>query len=149
MEGPRRDQTLWLQVNRQRRSTILNKACWCSLLTHCWLMLHSLWPHGLKLTSIHCPWDFSGKDTGVGCHFLLQGMFPTQRSTPHLLYLADGFFTTEPPAWATTNTEHSQILAGPKFHKLLVTMDWRSNNHSSCYHNYQYQYGLPAANEQS
>ena len=25
-----------------------------------------------------CPWDFSGKDTGVGCHFLLQGTFLTQ-----------------------------------------------------------------------
>jgi len=25
-----------------------------------------------------CPWDFSGKNTGVDCHFLLQGIFPTQ-----------------------------------------------------------------------
>ena len=25
-----------------------------------------------------CPWDFPGKSTGVGCHFLLQRMFPTQ-----------------------------------------------------------------------
>ena len=24
------------------------------------------------------PWDFPGKSTGVGCHFLLQGLFPTQ-----------------------------------------------------------------------
>ena len=24
--------------------------------------------------------------TGVGCHFLLQGIFPTQRSNPHLLH---------------------------------------------------------------
>ena len=24
------------------------------------------------------PWDFSGKNTGVGCHFLLQGIFPCQ-----------------------------------------------------------------------
>ena len=43
-----------------------------------------------------CPWDSPGKNTGVGCHFLLQGIFPTQESNPcHLL--ADGFFTTEPP----------------------------------------------------
>ena len=27
-----------------------------------------------------CPWDFPGKSTGVGCHFLLQGIFPTQGS---------------------------------------------------------------------
>ena len=30
--------------------------------------------------------DFSGKNTGVGCHFLLQGIFPTQGLNPHLLY---------------------------------------------------------------
>ena len=29
-------------------------------------------------TSLLCPWDFPGKNTGVGCHFLLQGIFPTQ-----------------------------------------------------------------------
>ena len=27
-----------------------------------------------------CPWNFPGKNTGVGCHFLLQGIFPTQVS---------------------------------------------------------------------
>ena len=30
------------------------------------------------------PWDFLGKSTGVGCHFLLQGIFPTQGSNPGL-----------------------------------------------------------------
>ena len=29
--------------------------------------------------------DSPGKNTGVGCHFLLQGIFPTQESNPHLL----------------------------------------------------------------
>ena len=29
------------------------------------------------------PWNFPGKSTGVGCHFLLQGIFPTQRSNLH------------------------------------------------------------------
>ena len=33
-----------------------------------------------------CPQTSPGKNTGVGCHFLLQGIFPTQRSNPHLLY---------------------------------------------------------------
>ena len=27
---------------------------------------------------LHCPWDFPGKNTGVGCHSLLQGIFLTQ-----------------------------------------------------------------------
>ena len=30
-------------------------------------------PHGLQLLRILCLWDFPGKNTGVGCHFLLQG----------------------------------------------------------------------------
>ena len=34
-----------------------------------------------------CPWGFPGENTGVGCHFLLQGIFPTQRSNPHFLCL--------------------------------------------------------------
>ena len=29
-----------------------------------------------------CPWDFPGKNTGVGHHFLLQGIFPTQALNP-------------------------------------------------------------------
>ena len=31
-------------------------------------------------------WDSPGKNTGVGCHFLLQGIFPTQESIPGLLH---------------------------------------------------------------
>ena len=33
-----------------------------------------------------CPWDSPGKNTGVGCHFLLQSIFPTQGSNPGLLH---------------------------------------------------------------
>ena len=46
----------------------------------------TLCDHGLKPTRLLCPWDFPGKDTGVGCHFLLQGIFPTQGSNPGLLH---------------------------------------------------------------
>ena len=34
-----------------------------------------------------CSWDFPGKNTGVGCHFLFQGIFLTQGSNPRLLLL--------------------------------------------------------------
>jgi len=34
-----------------------------------------------------CPWDFSGKNTEVGCHFLLQRIFLTRRLNPLLLCL--------------------------------------------------------------
>ena len=44
----------------------------------------SLRPWGLQPTRLLCPWDSPGKHTGVGCHALLQGIFPTQGSNPGL-----------------------------------------------------------------
>ena len=35
--------------------------------------------------SLLCPWDFPGKNTGVGCHFLLKGIFLTQGLNSGLL----------------------------------------------------------------
>ena len=48
---------------------------------------------------ILCPWDSPGKNTGVGCHFLLQGIFLTQGSNLCLLSpaLAGRFFITALP----------------------------------------------------
>ena len=46
----------------------------------CSVMFESLQPHGLWPARLLCPWDSPGKNTGVGCHFLLQGIFPTQGS---------------------------------------------------------------------
>ena len=43
------------------------------------------WPHGLQLSRLLCPWDFPGNNTWVGCHLLLQGIFPTQDLNPLLL----------------------------------------------------------------
>ena len=37
---------------------------------------------------------FPGKNTGVGCHFLLQGIVPTQGSKLHLESLALTFYIT-------------------------------------------------------
>ena len=34
--------------------------------------------HGLEPSRLVCPWDSPGKNTGLGCHFLLQGIFLTQ-----------------------------------------------------------------------
>ena len=47
----------------------------------------TLRPRGLQPTRLLCPWDSPGKDTGEGCHFLLQGIFPTQGSNPSPLCL--------------------------------------------------------------
>ena len=49
-----------------------------------------------------CTWTFSGKYTGAGCHFLLQGIFPTQGlklklSLLHLLLWQLDSLPLEPP----------------------------------------------------
>ena len=44
----------------------------------------SLWLHGLQPARLLCPWNSPGKNIGVRCHSLLQGIFPTPRSNPGL-----------------------------------------------------------------
>uniref|UniRef100_A0AAA9TT95 MICOS complex subunit n=1 Tax=Bos taurus TaxID=9913 RepID=A0AAA9TT95_BOVIN len=50
-------------------------------------MSYSLQPYGLWTTRLLCTWDSPGKNTGVGCHALLQGIFPTQGWNLCLLHL--------------------------------------------------------------
>ena len=59
-----------------------------------------------------CPRDSPGKNTGVGCHFLLQGIFLTHGSNLCLLHWQADFFTTEPPGkpiwWLVFASHHSK-----------------------------------------
>ena len=50
----------------------------------CSVVSSSLPPHGLQPARFLCPWDSLGKNIGVGCHALLQGIFPTQGLNPSL-----------------------------------------------------------------
>ena len=45
---------------------------------------NSLQPHGLYPGRFLCLWNSPGKNTGVGCHALPQGIFPTQGLNPSL-----------------------------------------------------------------
>ena len=45
-------------------------------------------PSGLQPTRLLCPWDSLSRNTGVGCHALLQGIFQIQGVNPHLLHLS-------------------------------------------------------------
>ena len=56
---------------------------WAQSLTHVQLFA-TPW---IQATRPLCPWNFPGKNTGVGAHFLLQGVFPTQGLSPSLLHL--------------------------------------------------------------
>ena len=57
-----------------------------ALSVSCSVVPGSLRPHGLQSTRLFSPWDFPGKDNGVGCHFLLQGIFPAQGLNLGLLH---------------------------------------------------------------
>ena len=64
--------------------------------THeCSVASSSLRPHGLQPTRLLCPWDFPGKNTGIGCYFLFQGIFLTQGSNFRSC-IASRLFTAEP-----------------------------------------------------
>ena len=87
-------------VTKSRTRQQLNWTDWCQILVvlrisnifHLWpLAAHvltclvvsdSLRPHGLLPANFPCPWNFSGKNTRVGCHFLLQRNFLTPGIEP-------------------------------------------------------------------
>ena len=48
---------------------------------------NSLWRYGLHLSKLLCPWDSPGKNTELGYHDLLQGIFPSQGPNSCLLCL--------------------------------------------------------------
>ena len=85
----------------------------CSCLTAN-LCLTLLRPNELQPASLLGPWDFPGKDTGVGCHFLLQEIFPTQGPSLCLMHWAGGFFTTELPGKPRIKIHMSKIMTRGK-----------------------------------
>ena len=58
---------------------------------------NSLQPHGVQPTRLLYPWDFPGKNTGVGCHFLLQGNLPHLGIEPVSPTLQADSLPSEPP----------------------------------------------------
>ena len=66
--------------------------------------------HWLQPTRFLCPWYSPGKNTGVGSRSILQGIFPTQGSTP-VSYNAGGFFTI----WATREAQFILVLPKMKY----------------------------------
>ena len=51
---------------------------------NCSIFSDSLQPHGLSPDRILCPWNSPDKNIGVGCHSLLQVIFPSQGLNPGL-----------------------------------------------------------------
>ena len=68
-----------------------------------------------------CPWDSPGKNTGVGCHALLQGIFPTEGLNPTHTHTHTTHAYT--PHTHTTNIPHT-------YHKHTHTADMHT--HITC-----------------
>ena len=116
---------------------------------HCWWeskMLQPLWLFPIKLNRLlpcvyvsrsscltlciprdrsFCPWNFSGKNTRVGCYSLLQGIFLTQGSNlglPHcrqILYhlshdpiiVLTGIYSNELKSYVVTKNMHTDVYS--------------------------------------
>ena len=76
---------------------------------------NSFWPHGLYPTGFLRPWDFPGKSTEVGCHFFLQGNFPTQGSNPGLLHCRQTLYRLSHKGSPTRDQIHIFHIAGGFF----------------------------------
>ena len=68
--------------------------CCCCLVAS--VVSNSVQPYGLQPSRLLCLWDSLGKSTRVGCHALLQGIFPTQDQT-WVSCITGRFFAAEPP----------------------------------------------------
>ena len=77
-------------ISAFQKATALSRADFCCSVCACQVasvMYDSLWSYGSWPARLFCPCDAPGKNTGVGCHFLLWGIFPTQGLNPCLLRL--------------------------------------------------------------
>ena len=90
---------LWSMKDRELPWGYL--ACVCAKLPQSDMTLCDPVDHSLH--SLLSPWDSPGKNTGVSCCALLQGIFPTQGGNPHLTHLlhwqAGSLPLVPPGAW--------------------------------------------------
>ena len=93
---------------KEKKSLISFRVNFLKLCAVCLVVSHSLWPHGLQSVRVLCPWDFPGKNTGVGSHILLQGNLPdpgTEPAFPVSPASAGGFCT----GWASVKQEQDDM----------------------------------------
>ena len=88
-----------------------------------WKSLSHVW---LFVTPWTSPWDSPGQNTGVGCHSLLQGIFPIQGSNPMSPPLQADSLPTEPsgkgsPIWGGIGNLMWQHWKRPTIHEQAGT----------------------------
>ena len=83
-------QLSFLEPHSAMHDIVLPGTCTAGAYQHAKSLLvasNSLQSHVLQPARLLSPWNSPGKNTGVGCHFLLQGIFLIQGSHPHRLSL--------------------------------------------------------------
>ena len=106
--------TGWISLQSKGLSGVFSNTPYpCCFFEHS-VMSSSLQPHGLWPDRLLCQWDFSGKNTRVGCHFFLQGIFLTPESNPLLMNLLHCKWILY--CWATGEA----LLLVKKTYKLIV-----------------------------
>ena len=68
---------VWISAITSENVSALWTSWLCTFCCCCWVasvMSDSVWPHRWQPTRLLRPWDSPGKNTGVGCYFLLQYM---------------------------------------------------------------------------
>ena len=89
---------------------------------------NSLGCYGLQPARLLCPWDSPGKNTGVSCLALLQGIFPTQGSNLILLHLLHWQADSQPlaPPGKPPHLLHAQqvkhIICNPRKRQARQTL---------------------------
>ena len=101
--------------------------CCCCLVAKLYPTL--LWPHGLYPDRLLCPWDFPGKNTGVGCHFLFKGSSQL-RDWTCISCLAGWFYTIEPP-WKPYPTILILGIYSGELKTQVTDQNWYVNIHMS------------------
>ena len=103
--------------------------CVCSVLIPVWLFVTPC-----SLPGSSDPWNFPGKSTGVGSHFLLQGIFLTQGSNlcllqsscPQSFPASESFPMSQLFTWGGQNIGFSFSISPSNEHPGLISfrMDW-------------------------
>ena len=117
------------QLIRRTRSKIIHwkysfkiTAMILSMCVSCSVVSDSLQP-----TSLLCPWNSTGKNTGMSCHFLLQGIFPTQGlmwPNPHCRQMLLPSELLENPMVLSKHSESRQRLL-----KFFILSEKARHNH--------------------
>ena len=107
-----------------RKLTVL-----CAVL--CWFQLFAT-PQSV-VCQAPCPWDCPGKNTGGGCHFLLQGIFPAQGWNQYLLHLLHcrqilHYWATGEAPGNSHERLYKQQLTVFVLANLTISEDWQSNS---------------------